>query len=130
MKYPKVKQGIWRWEAKNLNLTLDGKTSYSETSLQFRVISQQNEFVTGQILDNQGIYSGYEAIGVFKKNNKACDFYVVSNFPDLRTFIFTPSSCKKNVVVEFTGIATDANTTSPYNPFVSSVIVKWIKPIV
>jgi len=128
MKYPIVKQGIWQWEAKNLNLTLDGKTYNSETSLQFKVISQQNEFVTGQILDNEGIYSGFKAIGVFKKNNKACDFYVVSNFPDLRTFIFTPSSCKKNVIVEFTGIATDANTASPYNPFVSSVIVKWIKP--
>jgi hypothetical protein len=52
---------------------------------------------------------------------------VVSNIPDLRTFIFTPSSCKKNVVVEFTGIATDANTNGTI-PFVSSIIIKWLRP--
>jgi hypothetical protein len=130
MKFPKVKQGIWQWKAKDLTLTLDGKTYYGETSFQFKIFSQQNEFVTGQVLDNQGKFSGYEAIGVFKKNNKACDLYVVSNIPDLRTFIFTPSSCKKNVVDEFTGIVTDANTASPYNPFVGSIIMKWIKPII
>ena len=130
MKYPKVKQGIWQWEAKDLTLTSDHNTYYGKTSFKFKVISQQNEFVTAEVLDNQGKFSGYDAIGVFKKNNKACDLYVVSNIPDLRTFIFTLSSCKKNVVVEFTGIVTDPNTASPYNPFVGSIIIKWIKPIV
>lgn len=127
MGYPKVKQGIWEWEAKTLSLTLDNKTYNSETSLKFRIISQQNEFVTGEILDNQGKFSGFTGIGVFKKNNKACDLYMVSNFPDLRSFIFTPSSCEKNLVVEFTGISTDANTNGT-NPFVSSIKLKWIKP--
>jgi len=127
MKYPIVKQGIWQWEGKNINLTLDNKTFFSETSLLFKIVSQQNEFVTGQVLDNEGKFSGYTGISVFKKNNKACDLYLVTNIPDLRTFIFTPSSCKKNVIVEFTGIATDANTNGTI-PFVSSVILKWLRP--
>jgi len=127
MKYPIVKPGIWQWEGKNLNLTLDNKTFFSETSLLFKIVSQQNEFVTGQVFGNEGIFSGYTGISVFKKNNKACDLYLVTNIPDLRTFIFTPSSCKKNVIVEFTGIATDANTNGTI-PFVSSVILKWLRP--
>jgi hypothetical protein len=127
MKYPIVKPGIWQWKGKNLNLTLDNNTYFDDTSLLFKIVSQQNEFVTGQVFGDQGKFTGYESIGVFKKNNKACDLYVVSNIPDLRTFIFTPSSCKKNVVVEFTGIATDANTNGTI-PFVSSIIIKWLRP--
>ena len=67
MKYPIIKPGIWEWKSKDFNLTLDNKTYYGETSFLFKIISQQNEFVSGQVLDNEGKFSGYEAIGVFKK---------------------------------------------------------------
>jgi hypothetical protein len=118
----------------DLSLTAfpESKAVYGTTSLQFKLLEQRNEFVTMEINDNQGIYSGFKGIGIFKKNNKTYDLYIVSNFPDNRMFIMTPKCYnKKSQVVSFEGVIVETSDYVPkpgipVNSTVGAIKVTWL----
>ena len=103
MKYPQIKPGEYLYESVDLSLTAfpESKAVYGTTSLRLKLLEQRNEFVTMEINNNQGIYSGFKGIGVFKKNNKTFDLYIVSNVPDNRTFIMTPKCFNKKSLLSY-----------------------------
>jgi hypothetical protein len=134
MKFPQIKPGVYQFNSSYLSLTPtpESKAIYGTTLLKLKLLEQINEFVCMEILTNEGIYTGFKAIGIFKKNNNTFNLYVVSNTTNHSTYIITPKCFnKKSQVVLFEGIVVE---TSEYDPkkiiptdaTVSSIKIKWL----
>ena len=134
MKYPQIKPGVYEFESTDLSLTAtpESKVIYGITKFKLKLLEQRNELVTMEIDTDQGIFTGYKGIGVFKKNNKTFDLYIVSNFPDNRIFIMTPKCFnKKSQVVSFEGVIVETSDYVPRPPIpvgstVGAIKVKWL----
>ena len=134
MKYPQIKPGVYQYESVDLSLRAspESKAVYGTTTLQLKLLEQRNELVTLEIDNNQAIYTGFKGIGVFKKNNKTFDLYIVSNIPDNRMFIMTPKCFnKKSQVVSFEGVIVETSDYVPRPPIpvgstVGGIKVKWL----
>jgi hypothetical protein len=130
IKYPKLKKGVYQWEGIDRYFDTNGEVTSSTTSFKLSLILQENEFVIAQVDGDAGEFTGLKGIGVFKKNNKTFDLYVVTNSPANIMFILTPICYKKDKVVSLEGIDVETNyTTNPQlsiTPSVSSITLKWL----
>jgi len=134
MKYPQIKPGVYQFDSLYLSLTPtpESKAIYGTTLLKLKLLEQKNEFVTMEILTNEGIFSGYKGIGIFKKNNKTFDLYIVTNQPNHSTYIMIPRCFnKKSQIVSFEGVIVETSEYNPTTPIptdatVGTVKVKWL----